>query len=102
MDSLDMKQRSGIFIMSLLLLKMVHIHSMEFLDMKANTASSHSFTTTRETLTEAGGAAIFKYDLSSLYIQDEIEISDKLNVLVGLRYDEFDSDDSPAVKSRFC
>ena len=64
-------------------------------------SNSHSFTTTRETLTEAGGAAIFKYDLSSLYIQDEIEISDKLNVLVGLRYDEFDSDDSPAVNQGF-
>ena len=47
----------------------------------------YSFITTLEILTEAGGAAIFKYDLSSLYIQDEIEISDKLNVLVGLRYD---------------
>ena len=34
-------------------------------------------------LTEAGGAAIFKYDLTSMYIQDEIEISDKLNVLLG-------------------
>ena len=32
-------------------------------------------------LTEAGGAAIFTYDLTSMYIQDEIEISDKLNVL---------------------
>jgi hypothetical protein len=52
-------------------------------------------------LTEAGGAAIFKYDLTSLYIQDEIELSEKLNVLVGLRYDQFDSDDAPAVNQGF-
>ena len=52
-------------------------------------------------LTEAGGAAIFKYDLTSMYIQDEIEISDKLNVLLGLRYDEFDSDDAPALNQGF-
>ena len=52
-------------------------------------------------LTEAGGAAIFTYDLTSMYIQDEIEISDKLNVLLGLRYDEFDSDDAPAFNQGF-
>jgi hypothetical protein len=52
-------------------------------------------------LTEAGGAAIFTYDLTSMYIQDEIEISDKLNVLVGLRYDEFDSDDAPSLNQGF-
>jgi Mg2+/Co2+ transporter CorC len=36
-----------------------------------------------------------------LYLQDEIEISDKLNVLVGLRYDEFDSDDAPSLNQGF-
>ena len=52
-------------------------------------------------LTEKGGAAVFKYNLTSMYIQDEIEISDKLNVLVGLRYDEFDSDDAPSLNQGF-
>jgi hypothetical protein len=52
-------------------------------------------------LTEQGGAAVFTYDLTSLYIQDEIEISDKLNVLLGLRYDEFDSDDAPSLNQGF-
>lgn len=52
-------------------------------------------------LTEAGGAAVFKYDLTSMYIQDEIELSDKLNILVGLRYDEFDSDDAPSLNQGF-
>ena len=36
-----------------------------------------------------------------MYIQDEIEISDKLNVLLGLRYDEFDSDDAPSLNQGF-
>jgi hypothetical protein len=52
-------------------------------------------------LTEEGGAAKFTYSLSSLYLQDEIEISDKLNVLLGLRYDEFDSDDAPSLNQGF-
>ena len=52
-------------------------------------------------LTEQGGAAKFTYDLTSIYLQDEIEISDKLNVLVGLRYDEFDSDDAPSLNQGF-
>ena len=52
-------------------------------------------------LTEQGGAAEFTYNLTSLYLQDEIEISDKLNVLVGLRYDEFDSDDAPSLNQGF-
>ena len=63
-------------------------------------ASSFFHNNSRD-LTEAGGAAIFKYDLTSMYIQDEIEISDKLNVLLGLRYDQFDSDDSPALNQGF-
>ena len=52
-------------------------------------------------LTETGGAAVFKYDLTSIYIQDEIDVSDKLNVLIGLRYDEFDSDDAPSLNQGF-
>ena len=63
-------------------------------------ASSFFHNNSRD-LTEAGGAAIFKYDLTSMYIQDEIEISDKLNILLGLRYDQFDSDDSPALNQGF-
>ena len=44
---------------------------------------------------------MFEYYLDSFYFQDEIDISEKLNVLVGVRYDEFDSDDSPAVNQGF-
>ena len=43
----------------------------------------------------------FEYDLTSMYIQDEIEISDRLNILLGLRYDQFDSDDAPALNQGF-
>ena len=69
--------------------------------MKVNKLHSFFHNNSRD-LTEAGGAAIFKYDLTSMYIQDEIEISDKLNVLLGLRYDQFDSDDCSCSKSGFC
>ena len=40
-------------------------------------------------------AAIFEYGLTSMYLMDEIDVNDKL-VTLGLRYDEYDSDDAPA------
>ena len=46
-------------------------------------------------------AAIFEYGLTSLYLMDEIDISDKLKLTLGLRYDEYDSDDSPAKNQDF-
>jgi len=67
---------------------------------QAQTASSFSHNNSRD-LTQEGAAAIFEYYLDSIYIQDEIDLSDKLNVLVGLRYDRFDSDDAPAVNQGF-
>ena len=67
---------------------------------QAQTASSFSHNNSRD-LTQAGAAAIFEYYLDSIYIQDEIDLSDKLNVLVGLRYDRFDSDDAPSVNQGF-
>ena len=41
-------------------------------------------------------AADFGYSLTSLYLMDEITISDRLSITLGLRYDEYDSDDEPA------
>ncbi len=66
----------------------------------ARTATDFSHNNSRSG-TEAGGAAIFDYSLDSFYIQDEIDVSDRLNVLIGLRYDEFDSSDSPALNQGF-
>ena len=67
---------------------------------QAQIASSFEHQNSRD-LTELGGAAVFEYYLDSFYLQDEIDISEKLNVLVGVRYDEFDSDDSPALNQGF-
>ena len=46
-------------------------------------------------------AAIFEYGLTSMYLMDEIDVSDKLKVTLGLRYDEYDSDDVPAKNQDF-
>ncbi len=67
---------------------------------QAQIASSFEHQNSRS-LSEEGGAAVFEYYLDSFYIQDEIDISEKLNVLIGVRYDEFDSDDSPALNQGF-
>jgi len=67
---------------------------------ESQTATSFEHNNSRS-LTESGGAAEFEYGLDSFYIQDEIDVSDRLNVLVGLRYDQFDSDDSPALNQGF-
>ena len=61
-----MKQKNGIFITYLSLLKMVHMILMEFMVMKASKQLDFSITI-QEILTEAGGAAIFTYDLN-LYV----------------------------------
>lgn len=67
---------------------------------QSQTATSFGYANSR-TLTQAGGAAEFEYYLDSFYLQDEIDISEKLNVLIGLRYDRFDADDAPAINQGF-
>lgn len=49
----------------------------------------------------ADAAAIFEYGLSSFYLMDEIDVSDRLKLTLGLRYDEYDSDDEPALNQDF-
>ena len=46
-------------------------------------------------------AADFGYSLTSLYLMDEITVSDRLSITLGLRYDEYDSDDEPAKNADF-
>ena len=38
--------------------------------------------------TELGGAAAFDYGFESIFVQDEISVSDQLTVTLGLRYDD--------------
>ena len=46
-------------------------------------------------------AAIFDYGLSSFYLMDEYTVSDRLTLTAGIRYDEYDSDDAPALNNDF-
>ena len=48
-----------------------------------------------------GAAAIFDYGLSSIYVMDEYAYSDRLSLTAGIRYDEYDSDDSPSRNADF-
>ena len=47
------------------------------------------------------GAADFGYEINTFYIQDKWQISDKLNVTAGLRYDYYTSSDKPAYNANF-
>ena len=46
-------------------------------------------------------AADFEYELSSMYLMDEYTISDTMTLTYGVRYDEYDSDDSPSRNASF-
>jgi len=46
-------------------------------------------------------AASFSYGTNTLYAQDEFQVSDALTVTAGLRYDFYDSEDSPAANANF-
>ncbi len=40
-------------------------------------------------------AAVWGYDVNTLYLQDEFDISDRLTVVAGIRYDWYSTDDAP-------
>lgn len=46
-------------------------------------------------------AASFSYATNTLYLQDEFYLSDDLNILMGLRYDWYTSDDKPTLNANF-
>ena len=46
-------------------------------------------------------AADFGYSLTSMYLMDEISVSDRLSLTLGVRYDEYDSDDEPTKNQAF-
>ncbi len=47
------------------------------------------------------GAAQFGFNISTLYAQDEWQVSDALSVTAGLRYDKYGSEDQPAFNQSF-
>ncbi len=46
-------------------------------------------------------AADWGYELNTVYVQDEIDVSDRLTLVAGLRYDWYTSDDNPAENAGF-
>jgi len=49
----------------------------------------------------ADAAAVWGYDLNTVYIQDEFDLTDRLSIVAGLRYDWFTTSDKPPVNSDF-
>lgn len=47
------------------------------------------------------GAADFGYEINTFYIQDKWQVSDKLDITAGLRYDYYTSGDKPAYNANF-
>ncbi|WP_179078326.1 TonB-dependent receptor [Colwellia sp. UCD-KL20] len=47
------------------------------------------------------GAAAFTFETTTLYLQDRIVLTDDLTVTLGLRYDKWDSDDSPTANNNY-
>ena len=60
-------------------------------DFLAKNPSRYSATNSRDG-TELGGAAAFDYSIESFFIQDEISVSPKLNLSIGLRTQKVDGD----------
>lgn len=49
----------------------------------------------------ADAAADWGYEVTTLYIQDEFNVSDNLELMAGLRYDRYTSDDRPETNATF-
>ncbi|MEL6663238.1 MAG: TonB-dependent receptor, partial [Pseudomonadota bacterium] len=62
-------------------------------DFQARTASS-LFYQNAVTNDEVDGAASFGFEILSLYVQDEWQFNEKLTVIAGLRYEDYQSDDT--------
>ena len=69
-------------------------------DYEAGVASSFSANNAKSGNVD-DAAAIFDYGLTSLYVMDEYTYSDRLSLTAGIRYDEYDSDDAPALNQDF-
>ena len=63
-------------------------------DLQAGRINSYSAAGTKTGRVE-DGAADFEYELQSLYLMDEISLSDQFTLTMGVRYDEYSGDDTP-------
>lgn len=69
-------------------------------DFQNQTASS-LFYQNAVTNDEVDGAASFGFEILSLYAQDEWQVNDKLTVIAGLRYEDYQSDDTITENANF-
>jgi outer membrane receptor for ferrienterochelin and colicin len=65
-----------------------------FTDFENRTASA-LFYRNAFTNDENDGAATFKFEINSLYVQDEVDVSDQLSLLYGIRYDYYTGNSQP-------
>ena len=63
-------------------------------DLQAGRFNSYSAAGTKTGRVE-DGAADFEYELQSMYLMDEISLSDQFTLTMGVRYDEYSGDDTP-------
>ncbi len=71
--------------------------TIEFADFAALQAGTASEITINGSFTQdpRDAAAAFERDIDSFYLQDEIQLSDSITVVAGLRFDAYKSDDLP-------
>lgn len=70
-------------------------------DFEAGRASSIDYNNAAGTNNPNDVAASFEYSNTTFYIQDKWNVNDDLVLTLGLRYDEWSSDDSPVYNSAF-
>ncbi|MDX1291352.1 MAG: carboxypeptidase regulatory-like domain-containing protein [Hyphomonas sp.] len=70
-------------------------------DFAAGDFSDFRYENAAGTNNQDDGAADFGYEINTIYVQDDWQISDKLNLVMGLRYDFYTSDDAPMYNPDF-
>ncbi|MEQ8301469.1 MAG: TonB-dependent receptor [Hyphomonas sp.] len=70
-------------------------------DFAAGQFSDYRYENAAGTNNQDDGAAAFAYAINTFYAQDEWQVTDKLNIVAGLRYDTYQSDDAPAFNQTF-
>ncbi|MEM5515507.1 TonB-dependent receptor [Henriciella sp. AS95] len=70
-------------------------------DFEAGVLDEFIYESASGTNNAADGAAEFGYEITSVYLQDEWQVNDALNVVFGVRGDFYSSDDKPTLNPAF-
>jgi len=68
---------------------------------QAGTPSNIFYGNARGTNDPNQTAASFKYDINTVFLQDEFALGDSADITLGLRYDWYTNDDAPAANANF-